>query len=119
MFKQLMHRRRKMVLSLLLALIGALGSMPTSYVTADNSPSPSPPIDLGTLPGARDSGASAVNPSGAIVGGSCWRSDVCHAFLYQDGAMTDLGTLPGMGSSTAFEINPSGAFVGWSGPPEA
>ena len=54
-----------------------------------------PFIDLGVLPGARDSGASGVNEAGVIVGSSGDNPDwpTGHAFVYADGRMQDLNDL--------------------------
>ena len=56
-------------------------------------------VDLGTLNGGNFSVATAINPTGKVVG---WSSLVggradgqLHAFLWEDGVMTDLGTLGG------------------------
>lgn len=67
--------------------------------------------DLGTLPGATDSIARAINNSGDIVGVSQGRG-----FLYTNGAMTDLNTLLPANSgwliNDAFDINDYGMIVG-------
>jgi probable HAF family extracellular repeat protein len=51
--------------------------------------------DLGTLSGDTVSEAVSVNDQGQIVGLSCTDNTFsdCHAFLYQNGAMTDLNNL--------------------------
>ena len=51
--------------------------------------------DIGTL-GGTSGGASYINGSGAVVGGSTLAGDVTtHAFLWHHGRMSDLGTLGG------------------------
>ena len=70
-------------------------------------------IDFGTL-GGTSSAATAINPSGQVVGwadlpGNSRR----HAFLWENGVMTDLATLGGA-RSEAFDINPSGDIIGFS-----
>jgi probable HAF family extracellular repeat protein len=67
--------------------------------------------DIGGLPGASDSGASAINNSGQVVGNSRFASGG-HAFLYSGGTMIDLGALPGGTDSDALGINNSGQVVG-------
>src|SRR6266849_5364546 len=68
--------------------------------------------DLGTLGRRyRDSGASAINERGQVVGASGTASGKQHAFLWQNGKMTDLGTLGGRGSHPR-AINGRGQVVG-------
>ena len=85
-------------------------------------------FDLGTL-GGKNSGATAINDKGQVVGFSNIHdagtalnptnpyvsfasAEATHAFLYQDGKMQDLGTLPGFRSSYAMGINALGQVVG-------
>lgn len=85
------------VLAMLLTGAGArAGSVPMYTLT-----------DLGTLPGASESFARAINASGQVVGDS---GD--HAFLYSDGAMHLLGTSGALINATA--INAEGEVVGLS-----
>ena len=51
-------------------------------------------IGLGTL-GGTESGATALNDIGQVVGWSDTVMEVLHAFLWQDGTIIDLGTLGG------------------------
>ena len=75
--------------------------------------------DLGALPGSNyngttDSGATAINTSGQVVGASYTASGNLHAFLYSNGTMSDIGTLPGgYDTSVANGINASGQVVGY------
>jgi probable HAF family extracellular repeat protein len=68
--------------------------------------------DLGTL-GGSSSWATAINPSGQVVGQSETARGDEHAFFWEKGVMTDLGTLGG-DRSLAFGINPAGQVVGFS-----
>ncbi len=73
-------------------------------------------LDLGVLPGAHWSGASALNLEPQIVG---WSSNVTEgpheAFLWEDGAMTALD-LPMGPNSGAADINEGKSqIVGWMG----
>jgi len=71
--------------------------------------------DLGSLGGAVNNFAYAINNAGQIVGVSDLPGDSTgHAFLWQKGVMTDLGTLAGDFSSTASSINENGQVVGHS-----
>ena len=69
--------------------------------------------DLGTL-GGRDSGASAINVRGQVIGTSLTSAPQrVHAFLWEKGKMTDLGTLGGK-SSRPRSLNNRGQVVGES-----
>jgi probable HAF family extracellular repeat protein len=73
------------------------------------------PIDLGTLGGAFNNAAWAINNRGQVVGASDLPGDnTGHAFLWQNGVMTDLGTLAGDFASIASSINDRGQVVGQS-----
>lgn len=79
--------------------------------------------DLGVLPGAVTSGATAVNGAGHVVGSSgrrncsgyqCTPQGFTHAFLYtSSGGLVDLGTLGGV-VSTAFGVDAADEVVGSS-----
>jgi probable HAF family extracellular repeat protein len=72
-------------------------------------------IYLGSLGGAVNNLAFAINDRGQVVGQSDLPGDMTgHAFLWQNGVMTDLGTLPGDSSSSASAINDQGQVVGSS-----
>jgi probable HAF family extracellular repeat protein len=74
--------------------------------------------DLGTFPGDPDSGASAINDSGQVVGGS---SDFCgnggHVDLWQNGTVSDLNALIPAASGWLFlvptGINARGQITGY------
>ena len=69
--------------------------------------------DLGVLPGAAVSGASAINNRGDVVGLSGpVRISRRHAFLYRDGGMTDLGRCGLIGSHIGPTINDGGSVTG-------
>jgi probable HAF family extracellular repeat protein len=71
--------------------------------------------DLGSLGGALNNAAYAINDRGQVVGVSDLQGDTtAHAFFWQKNVMTDLGTLPGDFSSAAFGINNKGQAVGLS-----
>jgi probable HAF family extracellular repeat protein len=71
--------------------------------------------DLGVLPNYTfESGATAINNAGQVVGFSVTSSQVVHAFLYSNGQMQDLGAFPGDTYTLANGINNNGQVVGWS-----
>ena len=76
--------------------------------------------DLGTL-GGPFSAATAISPSGHVVGKSDTRTDdgtpsATHAALWEPGSAQaeDLGTLPGGSNSAASAVNRRGQVVGYS-----
>jgi probable HAF family extracellular repeat protein len=75
--------------------------------------------DLGTLPGANYSDASAINDAGIIVGqsGTYGNASGNHAYMWQDGVMTDLNSLlpahSGITLINATGINNAGQIVGY------
>jgi len=81
-------------------------------------------VDLGTLPGGKNSFAHGINNAGQVVGDADTDPDssfpIRRAYLWSAGAMTELGTLeqdnPGSWSfeSCANDINNLGQVVGWS-----
>jgi uncharacterized repeat protein (TIGR01451 family) len=71
-------------------------------------------MDLGTLPGGKESVAIALNNAGQAVGYGDNASGARHAVLWRDGVALDLGTLPGDTSSVALSINDAGDVVGIS-----
>ena len=58
--------------------------------------------------------ASDLSEQGQIVGRSRTKSNLAHAFVWQDRTMTDLGTLPGGKESDAVAINEHNQIVGYS-----
>jgi len=74
-------------------------------------------VDLGSLPGFRDSYATGINDAGQVVGyvRDPEINGPVHAFLWDSGLMRDLGSLPGDPLSQATGINEAGQVVGWSG----
>ena len=73
-------------------------------------------VDLGTLPGGKNSTASGINDRGEIVGSSDTRAGASHAYLLRRHRMLDLGTLEHDSklNSRANRINDHGEIVGWS-----
>jgi probable HAF family extracellular repeat protein len=71
--------------------------------------------DLGTLPGGRDSLASAVNDRGVAVGFSEAADGAQHAVRWENGTARDLGTPPGFAASAALGVNDDGVTVGQAG----
>ena len=87
-----------------------LGPMAHAYVWQDHVMT-----DLGILPGMDDSGASAINSNGVIVGSSTHTDPDTYevksaSFIYQNGTMTAL-PVPSW-ESYAGDINDSGVVVG-------
>ena len=91
-------------------IVTALGPMPHAVLWHNGTTT-----DLGVLPGEEDSGASAINSVGQIVGSS-GRTDPdtyevrSRAFLYENGAMTPL-PVPST-EAYASDINDDGVVVG-------
>ncbi|MEO5988283.1 MAG: FlgD immunoglobulin-like domain containing protein [Candidatus Eisenbacteria bacterium] len=72
--------------------------------------------DLGSLGGARGSGALALNGNGAVVGYSFVQgTNFVHAMVNRYGTVEDLGTLGGT-QSLARSVNAAGDAVGWAYP---
>jgi probable HAF family extracellular repeat protein len=70
--------------------------------------------DLGSLGGARGSGALAIGGSGVVAGYSFVQgSNFVHAMLNDHGAVLDLGTFGGT-QSVARSVNAAGTVVGWA-----
>jgi probable HAF family extracellular repeat protein len=75
------------------------------------------PTDLGSLPGASETQAFALNDKNDVVGSSGTGDDK-HAFLWsQSGGIRDLGMLAGDRSSEAYAVNKNGQVVGISNSP--
>jgi probable HAF family extracellular repeat protein len=73
------------------------------------------PVNLGSLGGAMNNVAVAINDRRQVVGFSDLPGDLtAHAFLWQNGVMSDLGTLPGDVFSIANAIDDQGQVVGQS-----
>lgn len=69
-------------------------------------------IDLGSLPGARQTIAEAVASDGTVVGR--WNNG--QAFKWREGVMTDLTPILGTGQGGANDISADGRFIaGWGG----
>lgn len=79
-------------------------------------------FDLGTLPTGSFSEASAISPSGQVVGtGNVLVDDESHSHAFYWSArsgMVDLGVLPGATESAALAINGRNQIAGISGSPE-
>jgi probable HAF family extracellular repeat protein len=79
--------------------------------------------DLGTIPGFRDTYATAISEDGVVAGYSGTVSvpklttlyGPSHAWVWQQGRMHDLGTLHAGESSYAYGINDAAVVVGCSG----
>jgi probable HAF family extracellular repeat protein len=73
-------------------------------------------VDLGTLPGGRQSAAPAINDSGQVVGASETAAGTQAAFVYSSGVLRDLNTLipasAGWHLAEARDINNAGTIVG-------
>ncbi|MER2546083.1 MAG: PEP-CTERM sorting domain-containing protein, partial [Candidatus Accumulibacter phosphatis] len=101
--KKPMYKRRFLHCAIIVvACVPALAAAVPTYTA----------IDLGTLGGAH-AGASAINDSGQIAGGSTTNSGNYHAYIYSGGVMTDLGALGG-NESIALGINNAGEVTGGS-----
>ena len=72
--------------------------------------------DLGTLPAPLDDNSDAwgLNKRRQLVGSSCDVDGNCHAFLWQDGAMTDLNELVDSDDVliAAYDIDDRGRITG-------
>jgi probable HAF family extracellular repeat protein len=71
-------------------------------------------LDLGTLPGGKQSHANAINDREEIVGTAQTETGNAHAFFWKNGVMTDLGLLPRGTESCACALNNRGQIVGWA-----
>ena len=67
--------------------------------------------DLGVLPGAAESEATAINASGVVVGASA-TADGVHGFRYNGGIIQDLGKFPGAQDTAPASINAGGQIAG-------
>jgi probable HAF family extracellular repeat protein len=70
--------------------------------------------ELGQLPGAISSSATAINDMGQVVGSTTFSNGSIHATIWNGTTPTDLGTLPGATLSSAMGISNSGQVVGVS-----
>jgi probable HAF family extracellular repeat protein len=68
-------------------------------------------VDLGTLPGSRESHAWAINDAGLVAGVAQTADGTDRAVLWQEGEIRDLGTLGGADSG-ARAVNGCGQVVG-------
>lgn len=68
---------------------------------------------LPRLPDAVESGATAINDAGVIVGQTTWGDGVRHATTWAKDMVSDLGTLDGR-SSMAWDVNMLGMAAGWA-----
>ena len=95
------------------ALLAAVAGVAAAVLTAPAAAAGTVPpatayrvVDLGVLPGATYSFATAVNDRGVVVGESGTR-----AVLWQDGRIVDLDVRAGV-SSTAVDVNDRGEVIG-------
>jgi probable HAF family extracellular repeat protein len=102
-------------LNLLGQSVGSVGSVDGSGTEAFLSDKAGGVRKLGWLPGGDYSEATAVSPSGTVVGFANSPTSM-RAFLW-NGSFQDLGTLPGDQSSKALGINARGDVVGYSSGP--
>jgi probable HAF family extracellular repeat protein len=92
------------------------GIMVGAYTNGHNSPA-NGFLDVGgaftpiNVPGAYDTGPSAISNNGLIVGGLFNPDDTTHGFLYNNGTYT-LIDVPGASTTVAVGINAEGEIVG-------
>ena len=67
--------------------------------------------ELGQLPDAISSSATAINDMGQVVGSTSFSNGSIHATIWNGTTPTDLGTLPGATLSSAMGISNSGQVV--------